>query len=140
VWARRADTVRQAISMWKAVQTRSWRGDERGYERPPRYHFSAIDHLRARFEADEAGWERFFLTHRITPLVVRYEADLEYDRAATITSVLRFIGVAPPAEVVTEAPLARQADALTEEWVGAYHRDRAQRGRPAVVPLGAPRS
>jgi LPS sulfotransferase NodH len=48
--------------------------------------------------------------------------------------------VAPPAEVVTEAPLARQADALTEEWVGAYHRDRAQRGRPAVVPLGAPRS
>jgi len=139
VWARRADTVRQAISMWRAVQTRSWRRDERGDERPLRYHFDAIDHLRARFEADEAGWERFFHTHGIAPLVVRYEADLEHDRAATIRSVLRHIGVTPPGDLVTEAPLVRQADALTEEWVAAYHRDRAQRGRPAVVPLGAPR-
>jgi LPS sulfotransferase NodH len=140
VWARRADTVRQAISMWKAVQTRSWRGDERGDARRPHYHFGAIDHLRARFEADEAGWERFFDTHGIVPLVVRYEADLERDRIDTIRSVLRFIGVPPPTDLVTEAPLVRQADATTEEWVAAYHRDRAKRGRPAVVPLGAPRS
>jgi LPS sulfotransferase NodH len=74
------------------------------------------------------------------PLVVRYEADLERDRADTIRSVLRFIGVPPPADLVTEAPIARQADATTEEWLAAYHRDRAHRGRPAVVPLGAPRS
>lgn len=139
VWARRADTVRQAISMWKAVQTRSWRGDEAGDDRRPQYRFDAIDHLRARFEADESGWQRFFDTHGIEPLVVRYEADLERDRADTIRAVLRFIEVPIPADPVTEAPLARQADELTEEWVAAYHRDRAKRGRPAVVPIGAPR-
>ena len=114
VWARRADTVRQAISMWRAIQTRSWRGDERGDGRSPQYRFEAIDHLRARFESDEAGWQRFFETHGIEPLVVRYEADLEQDRADTIRAVLRFIGVVPPAALVTEAPLPRQADALTE--------------------------
>lgn len=139
VWARRADTVRQAISMWRAVQTRSWRGDERGDDRRPEYRFEAIDHLRARFESDEAGWERFFDTHGIEPLVVRYEADLDRDRADTVRAVLSFIGVAPPASLVTEPKLPRQADALTEEWVAAYHRDRAKRGRPAVVPIGAPR-
>jgi trehalose 2-sulfotransferase len=139
VWARRTDTVRQAISMWRAVQTRSWRRDESGDERPPQYHFDAIDHLRARFEADEAGWERFFAAHGIDPLVVRYEADLERDRVGTIGAVLTFIGVGATAPLITGAPLARQADDLTEEWVAAYHRDRAQRGRPAVVPLGAPR-
>jgi len=139
VWARRADTVRQAISMWRAVQTRAWRGDEPGDERRPRYHFGAIDHLRARFEADEAGWARFFDCHGISPLVVRYEADLERGRAATLHAVLRFVGIDPPGELLAEAPLARQADALTEEWVAAYHRDRAERGRDAVVPVGAPR-
>jgi LPS sulfotransferase NodH len=139
VWARRSDTVRQAISMWKAVQTRSWRGDEPGDARRPRYHFAAIDHLRARFEADEAGWERFFVLHGIEPLVVRYEADLDGDRASTVRAVLRFIGVTPPADLVTEPPLARQADALTDAWVAAYDRDRAERGRAAVVPIGAPR-
>jgi LPS sulfotransferase NodH len=139
VWARRSDTVRQAISMWRAIQTRAWRGDEPGEERRPRYHFDAIEHLRARFESDEAGWERFFVAHGIEPLVVRYEADLEHDRMATIRAVLRFIGVAPPAELVAEAPLVRQADALTEAWVATYHRDRAERGRSAVVPVGAPR-
>jgi LPS sulfotransferase NodH len=138
VWARRADTTRQAISMWKAVQTRTWRGDEPGDARRPEYHFEAIDHLRARLEADESGWLRFFETHRIEPLVVRYEADLERDRAQTIRAVLRFIEVPVPEDLVTEAALERQADALTEEWVAAYHRDRAQRGRRADVPIGAP--
>ena len=139
VWARRSDTVRQAISMWKAVQTRSWRGDERGDERPPEYRFEAIDHLRARFESDEAGWERFFYGYGIEPLFVRYEADLERDRAATVRRVLHFIGVAPPAGLAAEVPLQRQADALTEEWVAAYHRDRAQHSPTAAVPVGAPR-
>jgi LPS sulfotransferase NodH len=139
VWARRNDTVRQAISMWKAVQTRAWRGDDQPERRHAEYHFEAIDHLRARFESDEAGWERFFDGHGIEPLTVRYEDDLERDRAGTIGAVLRFIGVTPPAELVTEAPLVRQADALTDEWVAAYHRDRALRGRNAVVPIGAPR-
>lgn len=139
VWARRSDTVRQAISMWKAVQTRSWRGDDPGDNRRPEYHFGAIDHLRARFESDEAGWERFFDEHEIEPLVVRYEDDLERDRARTIRAVLGFIGVSPPADLVTETPFVRQADSLTDEWVAAYHRDRAGRGRTAVVPVGAPR-
>ncbi len=139
VWARRHDTVRQAVSMWKAVQTRSWRGDEDRDGRSPEYRFEAIDHLRVRFETDEAGWERFFDEHGITPLVVRYEDDLEADRVGTLRTVLEHVGVRPPADLAVADPLRRQADALSEEWVHAYHRDRARRGRPAAVPGGAPR-
>lgn len=138
VWARRHDTVRQAVSMWKAVQTRSWRGDEARDGRSPEYRYEAIEHLRERFETDEAGWERFFAEHGISPLVVRYEDDLEADRDATIRTVLRFIGVHPPDDLLLEDPIARQADHLSEEWVRAYHRDRVTHGRHAAVPGGAP--
>ncbi len=29
--------------------------------------------------------------------------------------------------------MKRQADALSEEWVAAYHRDHAQRGQPSAT-------
>ena len=139
VWARRRDTVRQAVSMWKAVQTRSWRADEDRDGRLPAYRYEAIDHLRRRFEADDRGWERFFAAHGIEPLVVGYEDDLETDRARSVAAVLAHVGVPVPAEFQTEDPLPRQADKLSGEWVRAYDRDRARRGRSAAVPVGTPR-
>ena len=138
VWARRRDTVRQAVSMWKAVQTRSWTGDEGRKDRAPAYHFEAIDHLRSRFEADEAGWERFFDQYGIKPLVIGYEDDLEVDRAGAVRAVLHHVGIADPVDLARQDPLTRQADAMSEDWVAAYHRDRAGSGRQAAVPGGAP--
>ena len=134
VWARRRDTVRQAVSMWKAIQTRSWRGDETQGGRDPEYRFEAIDHLRTRFEADELGWEAFFGHHHISPLVVYYEDHLERDRARTIRAVLAHIGVRAPAGPPDADPLPRQADELSERWVETYHRARARRDRPVVAP------
>jgi trehalose 2-sulfotransferase len=138
IWARRRDTVRQAVSMWKAIQTRSWRGDEARDDRAPEYRYDAIDHLRARFEADEAGWRRFFEEWGITPFVVGYEDDLEARRDDTVNAVLRFIGIDPPPTPDRGEPLTRQADELSAQWVAAYHRDRAWHGEMTAVPGGAP--
>ena len=139
VWARRRDTVRQAVSMWKAVQTRSWSADEGRDDRSPAYRFEAIDHLRERFEADEAGWESFFHQYGITPLVVGYEDHLEADRSRTVRAVLDHVGIPDPGDLPLQDPIPRQADALSEEWVAAYHRDRAGVSRSPTLFSGAPR-
>ena len=130
IWISRRDTVRQAVSMWKALQTRRWRAaDGDGGDGPtppaPRYRFDAIDHLVRRFEADERGWRRFFTAHGIEPLTIAYEDDLTSDPDRTVRRALEWVGVAAPAAWHATVPMDRQADADSDDWVAAYHRDRA---------------
>jgi trehalose 2-sulfotransferase len=133
IWMSRRDTVRQAVSMWKALQTRRWRaadgdGDDGPTPPAPRYRFDAIDHLVRRFEADERGWGRFFAAHEIEPLTIGYEHDLTFDPDRTVRRALEWVGVAPPAGWHATAPMDRQGDADSDDWVAAYHRDRARIG------------
>jgi trehalose 2-sulfotransferase len=133
----RADTVRQAISMWKALQTRSWRAGDGEDEQPPEphYRFEAIDHLVRRFDAEERGWQRFFSAHGIEALTLCYEEDLAPDPAGTIERALEWIGVSAPADWRAGEPLRRQADAASDDWEAAYHRDRAAlRSEPQALP------
>ncbi len=125
VWMRRRDKVRQAISLWRALQTRAWRSAHAGerHSQPDlHYSYEGIDHLVHGLTADDRGWERFFAVAGITPLSIIYEDDVEHDRDATIRRVLEAIGVAPPAGWEVAEPMARQADSLTEDWAAAYHR------------------
>ena len=123
VWVSRADTVRQAVSMWKAMQTRRWRaGGDGGAEPAPQYRYEAIDHLVRRFASDAEGWRHYFAGQGIVPLTVGYESELEPDLAGTVRRVLDWIGVTPPGAWAPGEPLRRQADAVTEDWVAAYRR------------------
>jgi trehalose 2-sulfotransferase len=130
IWVSRRDVVRQAVSMWKAIQTRTWRdsdsdSDADGDESvTPRYRFEAIDHLVRRFEADERGWESFFSQHGAEPLRIAYEDELVADRDGTVRRALDWLGVSPPRGWRAEEPLRRQADTDSDDWVAAYHRDR----------------
>jgi LPS sulfotransferase NodH len=139
VWVTRRDKVRQAVSLWKALQTRSWR--DGGGRRPDELHyrFEGIDHLVELFESEDRAWGGFFTEHRIEPLVISYEDHLERDQDAAVRSVLALIGVPPPAGWEAVQPMTRQADALSEEWVAAYHRDRAQREQPSAAAAAAAR-
>ena len=63
VWMRRRDKVRQAISLWRALQTRTWRLEHPGADRRrdrADYGFEGIEHLRRRLSADDDAWGRFF--------------------------------------------------------------------------------
>jgi trehalose 2-sulfotransferase len=130
IFISRRDTVRQAVSMWKALQTRHWRAadDDDDAEPTAEYRFEAIDHLVRRFEAEERGWRRFFSVHAIEPLTIAYEDQLASDPDRTVRRALEWVGVTPPAGWHAAAPMRRQGDRDSDDWVAAYHRDRAAVG------------
>jgi trehalose 2-sulfotransferase len=134
IWVSRGDKVRQAVSLWKALQTRSWRHGDAGDGRPaPQYRFEGIRHLVGRLESDDRGWRDFFSEHGLEPLAISYEDDLERDPDGTIRRVLSWLGVPAPEGHKTRQPLRRQSDALSDEWIAAYHRDASA---STVAPTG----
>ena len=140
VWVARRDKVRQAVSMWRALQTRSWRLDHSGEaaERPElRYSFSAIDHFVRTFRASDEEWARFFTAHGIDALEITYEEQLANDPEAAVRAVLDHIGVGAPEGWQAELPLQRQADDLSEHWVATYLREAGAATKQPM--LGSPR-
>ena len=130
VWMRRRDKVRQAISLWRALQTRAWRLEHPkadGEGLVLRYSFDGIEHLRRRLDADDEAWGRFFVHHAIDPLELVYETDVTPDPAGAVARVHRFIGVALPRGWAPAARTKRQADELSDEWHAAYQREAAER-------------
>ena len=130
VWMRRLDKVSQAISMWRALQTRAWRREHpsAGGEPPGlHYSFEGVDHLRHRLTADDQAWGRYFLDAALEPLELYYETDVEPDPEGAVTRVLVHIGVDVPPGWKPEPRMVRQSDGLNEAWHAAYHRDATAR-------------
>lgn len=136
VWVTRAHKARQAVSMWRALQTRSWRLEHgEGSDAKPelRYHFGGIDHLVQTFRASDEAWADFFASHGIDALRISYEEHLTDHPEAAVRSVLTHIGVSAPRGWRAEVPLKRQADELSEEWVATYLREAAERTQHSAV-------
>lgn len=132
VWLRRDDKVRQAVSLWRALQTRTWRLEHPGAngETPTvSYSFEGVEHLRRRLSADDQAWGRFFLHSLIEPLELVYEDDVAPDPVGAVTRVLAYIGVDAPPGWEPAPGMAQQSDALNDEWYAAYHRDATARPR-----------
>jgi trehalose 2-sulfotransferase len=123
VWVRRADTVRQAISLWRAMQTQSWRAENDPDAGEPQYSFAALRHLVELLSTHDAAWERFFAAAGADVLTVGYE-DLSTDLARVLKRTLDHIGVAAPDGALDALPrLRRQADERSDAWAAAYERD-----------------
>ena len=126
IWVRRRDKVRQAISLWRALQTRIWRR-----ERPVdddgtpqlQYSFDAIEYLRRRLSIDDEAWGRFFASSGIEPLVLSYEEDVEPLPADAVSRVLAHLHVELPPLWAPDASTVRQSDGLSDAWQAAYDRD-----------------
>ena len=126
VWVRRRDDVRQAVSLWRAVQTQAWRADDGGAgDHPPEYNFIAIDHLLKNLRSDNRSWHDYFRTASVVPLEILYE-DMADDLQAAVDGVLRRIGVDPGETPPAREHLKRQADQLSEAWVERYRADAAK--------------
>jgi LPS sulfotransferase NodH len=127
VWVRRGDPVRQAVSLWKAIQTQSWRaGQDGGRRREPVYHFEALHHLRRMLERNDSAWGRWFEERGLQPLELSYER-IAADPATAVRTVLERIGVETDGVTVPDPAMERQADTLSDDWVARYFRER----RPA---------
>ena len=138
----RANKVRQAISLWKAVQTATWRQNEpqNGHyevgpedtDTPPyktfldehraplRFHFGAINHLLGRVLHDEARWDAFFEHVRIRPVLVLYE-NFASDYVASTESVLEQLDLeVPEGALKLETRMKRQSDGINDDWARRY--------------------
>jgi LPS sulfotransferase NodH len=129
VWMRRDDTTRQAVSLWKALQTQQWRkdSDEEVGGRGLRFSFAAVDHLKLRIDEHNAAWQAFFEGCGVEPMEVVYE-ELVEDYRGTVLRLLEGIGISTPENfAVAEPKMRRQADELSEEWVRLYDERAAAR-------------
>lgn len=122
VWMRRRDTVRQAISLWKALQTWEWKheGDASAEKPELRFCYAAVDHLKLRIDEHTAAWKQFFSGYGLRPIEIGYEDFIKDYQAATLR-LLDQIGVAVPEGFAVErSKMKRQSDSLSEAWVKEY--------------------
>ncbi len=124
----REDKVRQAVSLWRAIQTWQWREDApeagpvnagRG-EGALRYDFRALDHLRRRLVDEEGWWRAYFADAGIEPLTIAYEqfADGHDD---VVRAVLRHLEIPFDGSWTLPSPtMRRQSDGLSSDWAARF--------------------
>jgi trehalose 2-sulfotransferase len=133
VFVSRSDKVRQAVSLWRALQTWVWRkaeghrGDEPLPDQRAMYSFDAIDHLLEQLRRHEDAWRGFFFRIGQRPLAVLYE-EVAGDLHGTVGRVLDALDLQrpPPSASIPEA-MTRQSDELSESWVQNYLEDVSRR-------------
>ncbi|MDX6589930.1 MAG: trehalose 2-sulfotransferase [Solirubrobacterales bacterium] len=135
----RANKLRQAVSLWKAVQTATWREDQAQAKAasveddgsPPyrsfleehrpqlRFHYRAIDHLLDQLLAEEKSWDAFFEHTGIKPVLVLYE-NFGADYEASTMHLLDRLDLSPPEGFAFEPRMKRQSDRVNDDWVRRY--------------------
>jgi trehalose 2-sulfotransferase len=122
VHVERRDTLAQAISLWRAVQTAQWRAGDRDAGAEPVFHAGTIAYLKGRQEEHAAAWRAWFAERGIEPLEIVYEAFAERP-GPMVREVLDHIGVPSEGVDVPEPPMRRQADARSQEWVDRFREE-----------------
>lgn len=124
----RPDVVSQAVSFWRAVQTRVWRGRPHpARDARAAYHADAIAHIITMLRDQEKGWRAWFDEENVHPIEVSYPV-LWRNLTQVVATVLEAVGQDPrlaPAPV-----LERQADQRSDEWVERYRADATSQGLP----------
>src|SRR3954451_1742598 len=136
----RANKVRQAVSLWKAVQTATWREDQASAKAassveqdgsPPyksfieehrpqlRFHYPAIEHLLKGLLIEEARWDAFFEHSQIKPILVLYENFAAGYEDSTL-NLLERLDLAPPEGFEFEPRMKRQSDNVNDDWTRRY--------------------
>jgi LPS sulfotransferase NodH len=131
----RANKVRQAVSLWKAVQTASWRQEEGLQDgeaaagpypeylqsRGPqlRFHYRAISHLLDVILSEEASWDAFFEHSRIKPELVLYE-NFYADYEVATRNIVERLGLELPPGWQAKPRMKRQSTGLNDDWARRY--------------------
>ncbi len=135
----RANKVRQAVSLWKAVQTATWREDQASSKvssveedgAPPyrsfaeahrpqlRFHYRAIDHLLDQLLVEEASWDAFFEHSGIKPILVLYE-NFAADHETRTLNLLERLDLTCPEDFEFEPRMKKQSDRINDDWTRRY--------------------
>ena len=128
VYVERRNRLAQAVSLARARQSGQWAAGGRRTglrERQPSYDEAAISRALGDVDAHTEGWRRFFAVSGIVPVTVVYE-DLAADPSGTVARVLGELGLSGAADWAV--PLARQADATSQDWIERYSTTVLSRG------------
>jgi LPS sulfotransferase NodH len=127
IYLRRTDTLRQALSFYRAFETDVWwwMSESEPSPAPPPgpLNIERVHALREVLRTHEDAWNTYFSRHDIQPYCVTYE-DLAADYEITVRGVMDFLGLHHH-----ELPLPRfrrQADELSDRWLLEF-RDGSQR-------------
>jgi trehalose 2-sulfotransferase len=135
----RANKVRQAVSLWKAVQTATWREDQASANSasveddgsPPyrsfaeahrpqlRFHYKAIDHLLEHLLIEEASWDAFFEHSGIKPILVLYE-NFAADYETSTLNLLDRLDLTCAEDFEFEPRMKKQSDKINDDWTKRY--------------------
>jgi trehalose 2-sulfotransferase len=133
VFISRSDKVRQAVSLWRALQTWVWReatnapAEEPVPARRVVYSFDAIGHLLDQLRRQEDAWRGFFFRIGRRPLHLVYE-EVASDPDAAALRVLDELRI--PGERMRSSGqrrMGRQSDEISESWVQSYLEDVSRR-------------
>jgi trehalose 2-sulfotransferase len=119
VWVRREDTMAQAVSWSKAIQTRHWHHWDPPATIEPRFDLAQIDALVEEIHAHDRAWRRWFADNGIDPLAVRFE-ELAADQDLIVRRVLATLEVELPEEAIVAAQTVKVGDSLNDEWTKRY--------------------
>jgi trehalose 2-sulfotransferase len=124
----RPDVVSQAVSFWRAVQTRVWRGrPDPLRDARAQYHAGAIAHVVNMLRDQEKGWRAWFDEENVNPIDVSYPV-LWRNLTEVVGTILEALGQDP--RLAPTPVLQRQADGRSDEWVERYRRDAEKEGLP----------
>jgi LPS sulfotransferase NodH len=124
IYVTRQDKLRQAISLWKAIQTQQWRIDRGTREakewRVPVFDFGAVEYLHRRLIEHDRDWQKFFATAQVEPLVLRYE-EFANDLKPTFMQIARFLGLnESPDRHFAMPSMIKQSNSQSEGWIERY--------------------
>ncbi|KUI22528.1 sulfotransferase [Mycobacterium sp. GA-1285] len=124
----RPDVVSQAVSFWRAVQTRVWRGrPDPTRDARAEYHAGAIAHVVTMLRAQEEAWRNWFAEEGVAPMEVPYPV-LWRNLSHIVGDILEALG--QDRHLAPEPVLERQADQRSDDWVDRYRADAEKEGLP----------
>jgi trehalose 2-sulfotransferase len=147
-WITRDDTVRQAISYWKAKETGIWgqeqaragrtgqgrRKEVKGSRQTGKtveYGENGIAELYRSIIEEDAAIAAYFERSGLQPMHIVYEQFVR-DYEPTTRRMLAFLGIEPPADLVIGQPrTVKLADDTTDEWAARFRA--AMTERPELV-------
>src|ERR1700761_1463762 len=118
VHVHRPDVVSQAVSFWRAVQTRMWRGRPHPeHDGRATYHAGAIAHAVAMLREQDECWRAWFAEEGIEPIDVAYPA-LGHSLNTIVATVLEALGQDP--RLAPARPVEDHTQEASDEWVDRY--------------------
>ena len=117
LWLRRRDTLRQAISLYRASHSGLWqRRDETPSDDAVPFDRGAIEQVRGWIDSTNAFWEERFREEPRPTLALWYEDICEHPQAA-VEQIAEFLQRPLPEGLIANASTQLMRDATTEAWV-----------------------